>query len=106
MHFNISLICLFFISFSSRLDVFHCFFAIDGDIPGGGNTLEWLEAGSAIRRCFDGLVFDIYRVRGALRAQRLRRDESPSMPQHVLMQDTPRSFPTFALLKRGTIVRN
>jgi len=94
------------LSFPSRLDVFHRFFAVDGGIPGAGDTLERLEAGPAIRHGSDDLVLDIYRVRVALWAQRLRRDESSSMPQRVLMQDSPRSFPTFALLKRGTIVRN
>lgn len=67
-----------------RLDIFHCFLAIDGGVPGDGYTYERLEAGPTVRRGPDDLVLDIHRVRVTLRAQRLRRDESPSMPQQVL----------------------
>lgn len=63
-----------------RFDVFHRVPAVDGVVPGAGDTPERLEAGSTIRHGPDGLVFNIYRVRVALRAQRLRRDESASMP--------------------------
>lgn len=55
-----------YLSSSSRFDVFHHFFAIDGDISSAGNTLERLEARSAIRRGLDALVLDIYCVRVAL----------------------------------------
>lgn len=55
-----------YLSSSSRFDVFHHFFAIDGGIPSAGNTLEWMEARSAIRRGLDDLVLDIYRVCVAL----------------------------------------
>lgn len=74
--YSISLIYLVLI----RFDIFHPFSTIDGVIPSAGNTLEWLEVGPTIRHGPDGLVLNIYRVRIALRTQRLRRDESASMP--------------------------
>lgn len=69
-----------------RSDIFHRLPAIDGSIPSAGDTSERLEVGPTVWHGPDGLVLDIHRVRVALRAQRLRRDESASLPQPVLMQ--------------------